>query len=70
MTHVLSQVLQLLANLNCHPARRLALVASLLRSIYFAYPSRWDWGCRNRIPLKSLHIQEIKVEEEGEDGEK
>ena len=42
----------------------------MLRGIYFAYPSRWDWGCRNRIPLKSLHIQEIKVEEEGEDGEK
>lgn len=43
----------------------------LLCSIYFAYLSaeaRWDWWCRNCIPLKLFYIQEIKVEEEGEVG--
>lgn len=38
-TRPLTGAKQLLANLNCHPARRLALAASLLRSIYFTYPS-------------------------------
>lgn len=30
--------------------------------------ARWDWWCRNCIPLKLFYIQEIKAEEEGEVG--
>lgn len=61
---------QLLTNLNCHPGcwHGLPLSSAVSISHIPLQRARWDWGCRNHIPLKLFHIQEIKVEEEGEMG--